>query len=523
MIGKAKEIALLLVVGFFLLVFGVAIFGNLKGFQSGVNEIVTAVWHGLIILFFVGVSLGTLWGLVLIRQHAKVRVVRPGPHGHAQALIVQERKGLLRVEQRIEQLQNPAMDPAQQIEMLLKMQRALQSDQRMLTLLAKQQQTVVPQIEGPKEPEQVVESIAEVVHYEEIADEIPPEMSLLGIHPEDGSLELTAWEKLKCVWLVGSSSTGKSNTIFGKALEAVNKGAKLLVVDQHAIKKDSLARKLQPLSHAYLRPLATSDDDVLATLAWFKAEFERRVNCPMCARSDEPCVRCSQKIVLICDEMNRMVRNEALVKPLKEIVAICGEESRGFGMYGWFLSQKCAHLKWLRDSAITVIVHKLTRFEEALLACNEDRAAARRLLGFKVGRTYVYGVDFDEPMELQQALYPTPKNDSPGTWPDGEVPTSTNALPTTSPQTDDLKYFTQGGKRAEVDEEEISFYAQNAEKIKAVTQMMIEGKSVNQIMAAVWGITSPGGAYQAALPELREIQKYIARRAFGSAYEAGMN
>ncbi len=106
--------------------------------------------------------------------------------------------------------------------------------------------------------------------------------------------------------------------------------------------------------------------------------------------------------------MNRMCRNEVLFKPLREIVAICGEESRGFGMYGWFLSQKCAGLKWLRDSAITVIAHRLTRFEEALLACNDDRQAAKKLLAFKVGRSYIYGVDFDEPIELQQPLYEVP-------------------------------------------------------------------------------------------------------------------
>lgn len=417
MMQRAREIALLSIVGFFLLVVGVAIFGNLKGFQSGVSEVVTAAWHGIIILFFVGVSLGTLYGIVLIRQHTKVRVVRPGPHGQAQALIVQERKGLLRVEQRIEQLNTAQtqMDPRQQIELLHQIMKvsaaSAMSDQRLLALLAKQQQAV-PQIEPPKEL-QVVESIAEVVRYEEVADEIPPELSLLGIHPEDGSLELTAWEKLKCLWIVGSSSTGKSNTVYGKAQEAKQQGAKFLVVDQHIVKEDSLGRKMLAYKDAFLRPIAVSDDEVLATLAWFKTEFERRVNG----------ASCEQKIVLICDEMNRMNRNEKLRGALKDIVAICGEESRGFGMYGWFLSQKGVGLAWLRDSAITVIAHRLTTLKEAMLVCNEDRAAAKKLLGFKVGRTYVYGVDFDEPMELQQALYPTPKNDSPATWPDGEINT----------------------------------------------------------------------------------------------------
>jgi hypothetical protein len=520
MMQRAKEIALLSIVGFFLLVVGVAIFSNLASFQSGVSEVVAEVWLGIKMIFFTGLGLGALYGVVWIRQRSKVRVIGPTKHGPVQALVVKERKGV----QRIDHLNAP-IDAMHMLELQQKIMQvaavSAQSDQRMFAMLAKQQQTV-PQIEPPQE--QIVESIAEVVRYEEIADEIPPELSLLGIHPEDGSLELTAWEKLKCLWIVGSSSTGKSNTVFGKAKEAKDQRAKFAIVDQHIVKPDSLGRKMLAYESSFLRPIAVSDDEVLATLAWFKAEFEARVACKACAAGNgSPCPVHVQKIVLVADEMNRMNRNETLRKPLQEIVAICGEESRGFGMYGWFLSQKCAGLKWLRDSAITVIVHRLTRFEEALLACNDDRKAARRLLGFRIGRTYVYGVDIDEPMELQQALYPMPKNESPATWPDGEVPTSTDELPATSPHTDDLNYFTQDGKQDEVGEEEKIFYAQNAERIRHVAQMMMDGKSMNQIMAAEWGIDAPGGKYQAALPELREIQKFIARRAFGSAYEADVN
>ena len=273
-------------------------------------------------------------------------------------------------------------------------------------------------IEGPQE------AIPPIVRYSEIANQIPANQTLLGIFPHDGSLKLTDWLKLKCLWIIGSSSTGKSNTVYGKALEAVNKGAKLLVIDQHATKEDSLARKLQSLSSAFVCPVAVSDEDVLQILSMFKGEFERRVSG----------ASCKQKVVLICDEMNRMVRNETLKKPLQEIVAICGEESRGFGMFGWFISQKAAHLKWLRDSAITVIAHRVTRFEEALLACNDDRQAAKRLLEFPVGRSYIYGVDFDEPLELQQPLYDETVSDDDGVFPDTETngdAVSLRLLPTT--------------------------------------------------------------------------------------------
>lgn len=130
-------------------------------------------------------------------------------------------------------------------------------------------------------------------------------------------------------------------------------------------------------------------------------------------------------------------------------------------------------------------------------------------------------------MELQQALYPMPKSDHPASYPDGEVSTSIDELPAISPETEKLVYFTEAQKQREVENSQNSFRAQepieNPGRVERVAQMMMEGKSVNQILAAEWGITSPGGAYQSALPELREIQKIIARRAFGSASEAGMN
>jgi hypothetical protein len=239
-----------------------------------------------------------------------------------------------------------------------------------------------------------------VYRYDDIKHLIPANRALLGVHPDTGKLELTTWSKLKILWIVGTSSTGKSNTAYGKALEAVDDGAKLLVVDQHMHKPDSLGRKLLAFESAFLRPIAVTDSEVLATLDAFEEEFERRV----------AGARVSQKIVLICDEMGRMARNEKLLKRLKEIVAICGEEARGFGMYGWFLSQKAVGLKWLRDAALTVMVHRMVRIEEARLACNDNLAAARANLKYPIGRTYIYGVDFDE-VELQQALYTTEEED----------------------------------------------------------------------------------------------------------------
>lgn len=375
----------------------------------------------------------------------------------------------------------------------------------------------IRQIDAPGNGQQQLpppkQGIPDVIRYEDVADAIPEDMSLLGIHPSNGDLELTLWEKLKCLWVVGSSSTGKSNTVFGKAREAVDHSAKLLPVDQHAGKDDSLARKLAPLKSAFLRPVAVKDNEVLDALNWFKTEFERRVNCP-CGQQAKRCAACSQKIVLICDEMNRMVRNEALVKPLKEIVAICGEESRGFGMYGWFLSQKCAHLKWLRDSAITVIVHRLTRFEEALLACNDDRAAAKQLLTFKIGRTFVYGVDFDGLLELQQPLYDVPDViESDLSYVESEEESDEDIHEV---QTESLVESTSSttGDVVPIDGEPTDrTFPFGVEKFRQAQKLLLAQRNQNDIICEVWNVQENTRAFRSAKEEFRQMLAYLASMA----------
>lgn len=381
---------------------------NVSLYHQFVNEVhtaivegVQAVWAGVIILFFTAVVLGSATALVKINQARRVQVIGYTKHGPTQAVV---HKGKL-VQLSPAMTVNPT-DRVREVQDMVRLAVLLANSTR--KLLPNEVESTVQQLESPRE------SIPDVVRYEEVEDEVPADMSLLGIHPSDGSLELTDWEKLKMLWVVGSSSSGKSNTVFGKVLEAVRRGARLLVVDPHAVKEDSLARKLAPFAPAFLAPVASKEDEILAVFEAFIAEFEQRLEGKAC----------TPRIVLICDEVNHMARKDALKASLRRVVEICGEESRGFGMYGWFISQKCAHLKWLRDSAITVIAHCLTRFEEAKLACNDDSAAAKRLINFKVGRTYIYGVDFDAPMELQQPLYEVPKSDHPSDYPGMEIPSS---------------------------------------------------------------------------------------------------
>lgn len=269
------------------------------------------------------------------------------------------------------------------------------------------------QIEGPKE------IIPKVVAYSSIADQIPPDRSLLGIYPETGNLEIVEPERYKTAWFVGGSNTGKTNTVYGKVSDMVRWGAKIIICDNHAFKKDSLANKLKDFHGRLLIPIAQTDEQIKNAIIFFLREFKRRRD------QGKPC---AEKWLLVGDEVNatanhmvRISKEEAAslleefgIKIEGEFVKLqvffkllaetCGYEARGFEMFGYFISQKVAGLHWLRNAMMTVFVHGLLMDSEALLAANNNRKHAELVKAFKVGRTLVYGLDFD-PVVLQQPKY----------------------------------------------------------------------------------------------------------------------
>ena len=455
--------------------------------DAALTEIFGALFAGIKILFFTALVLGAAWVPIELHKRSKITIISGTKHRPAQAVV---HKGEL------VQLAQPGqaqLDPMQQLAML---KTVLQLQGQMGKLA---QQTTVQEV-APREIEAPKESIPAIVHYEDIRDEVPDDMSLLGVHPSDGNLELTDWEKLKMLWVIGSSSTGKSNTVYGKALEARNHHALLAVIDQHINKPDSLAKKLAPLSDAYVRPVAVSDEQVIATLKWFKHEFQARVD-------DTTGTRQAQKIVLIMDEMNRMARstNAELVALLKEVVAIGGEESRGFGMYVWAISQKAVHLKWLRDSAITVIAHRVTRMEEALLACNDDRKAAQRLLKFQIGRCFVYGVDFEDLLELQQPLYEVP---------DESVIESTIES-TEASTTEEVESISSssGPRVTPVTEPMDRTLPFDMEKFRQAQKMLLARETQNKIICEVWKVQENTRQFRIAKEEFQLMLAYLASMA----------
>jgi hypothetical protein len=266
------------------------------------------------------------------------------------------------------------------------------------------------------------EQIEKVVAYESVADQVPDELSLLGIYPDTGHLEIVSPDNYKTTWFVGGSNMGKTNTVYGKVADAVRWNAKLIICDNHAHKKDSLANKLGAFHDRLLIPIAQTDEMIKDAILYFLREFKARKDAGK---------SCDEKWLIVIDEVNATVEHIVKISEgekkllmeeygilirekenhvkmkvfLQALAQTCGYETRGFEMFGYFISQKVAGLSWLRNAMMTVFVHGLLMDSEALLAANNDRKMADMVKSFKKGRTLVYGYEFEQPLILQQPKY----------------------------------------------------------------------------------------------------------------------
>lgn len=409
-----------------LLILLIAIGMNQHGFQVFLGELhvaILAIAHaaaiGGIILFFTGLVLGVAYVVIRLKHFNDTHVIHASKHGPAQAVISKKA---------VTHLQGPAaqMDLKTSLDVLDKVLRIANTvDKRDRMTVDADATKALP----------AGDVIPAVVNYSSIANQVPSGLSLLGIHPSNGNLEIVPPSRYKTTWFVGGSDLGKTNTVYGKVSDMVNWGARLIICDNHANKDDSLARKLTDFHHRLIIPVAQEPEDIKNAILIYLHEFLQRKG-----------GKSSKEIWLITvDEVNgtanlpvkitdaeremlleafginvkgNVARLQVFIKLLAETT---GYESRGFNMYGFYISQKVTGLSWLRNAMMTVFVHGLLMDSEALLAANNDRQMAEQVKHFKKGRTLVYGYDFDQ-VVLQQPLYEKVKQDHPLTYPNGELP-----------------------------------------------------------------------------------------------------
>jgi hypothetical protein len=205
------------------------------------------------------------------------------------------------------------------------------------------------------EADDATQVIPALIEYSQVKASIPQGHALVGISAR--GLETREDSVRALVWVVGSSGVGKTNTVSIRVDDDYEKGHRFLGVDPHAFKVDSLTNALREYQACFLLPIAQKTEDINAVLDAFLNEFERRKNGGTW----------SFPITLIVDEVGSMVLDidkeeqveTDVARKLKMIARICGQESRGFQMYGIYISQDAAGLSWLRKRALMVLAHQV--------------------------------------------------------------------------------------------------------------------------------------------------------------------
>jgi hypothetical protein len=246
------------------------------------------------------------------------------------------------------------------------------------------------------------------VRYEDVRSQVPRGHILVGI----GSAGIETKERAvgACVWIVGLSGTGKTSTTVLRVEERHTDKHKFLGVDPHWFKPDSLTNAIASYAGDFIQPMARTSEEAAAVFKTFLDEFNARKS----GRVPKPW----QKITLLVDEVGALMdpttkQEEENAKLLPSIARICGQEARNFEMGGIFISQQATGLAWLRKMALMVIVHQLLMESEKLLACNGDKNAIAEMKSWPIGRTYVYGVGFqDGPRTVQQPYFSVPASDT---------------------------------------------------------------------------------------------------------------
>lgn len=258
------------------------------------------------------------------------------------------------------------------------------------------------------QPQEVPSNLPSFVPYEQVKHLIPAGHALLGAN-EEGGVDTCEFKELMTMWIVGGSNMGKSNTVALKVDEAIRDGrnTRIILIDPHKWKPDSLYNKIRCYESRFLFAVASEPEEILQVLTWFSEEFLRRRNEPAAVVHDD--------ILLIVDEVPSLMEPElpaskrsAIPRMLVNIARICGQQSRGFGMFGWFISQNAAGMSWLRNMVLTVIAHKMNMMSERKLACNEDMEIARSMSNWPKGRIVVYGLNFETVRVLQMAAFSPP-------------------------------------------------------------------------------------------------------------------
>ncbi len=198
-----------------------------------------------------------------------------------------------------------------------------------------------------------------IVYYRDIERQVKPGQ-LVALVRANGSLRLETWNAFKVLLVLGGSASGKSTTIAEKVLGFVNSGGLIVPCDPHDSKEDSLFKKIASLAPT-LYPGAVfvvEHADILRNMRLVNTILEERVQNP--AESPIP-------VLLVVEELNRLLRDKALAKEISLILEALGEEGRGFNVFVLVGCQRVTGLSDIRKAFISFIVHRCDESEARLV------------------------------------------------------------------------------------------------------------------------------------------------------------
>jgi hypothetical protein len=209
---------------------------------------------------------------------------------------------------------------------------------------------------------------------------------VLGMRVPTGEPLLGTTASLFTTADAGKSSSGKTRTAAFIIGQAVLQGTRLLVIDPHMHKPDSLSNLLRPLEGAtvpgpngrrvpvLVRPIASTQREALAVVQTTEQILEER-------RQGGPC----WPVLLVIDEYTLVIRQGKELGPRAALVIeSVATEGRGFNVNGIIMGQNWKGTRTggteVREVLTSAYVHRSVKRQAAYLIQDEDLAARAETL-----------------------------------------------------------------------------------------------------------------------------------------------
>jgi len=303
----------------------------------------------------------------------------------------------------------------------------------------------------------------------------------------DGADEISgSWLDLYSTAIGGMPGTGKTTTQRFLACQTALQGARFAVLDPHAgAADDSLAATLAPLSSAFVCEPASDDKAILETVRYVADVGQRRIS----GKDSD-----TTPLILWADELTALLGRSTVGDELATLLERIAQEYRkrfvfvcGSGQI-WTASRTTSEL---RDSFASVLCHRMKRGQARMLLPTEEAATVERLqTGHAVlwrtsGATQTIAIPNTTAADVARV----------GLILAGSEPSKLPSnVPSASVNSFGFGRLAEGNRKvnAEGTEGRPGAAEQPAEAAR-VLALFLAGKSIPEIVKAVYGLDSNGG------------------------------